>query len=354
MKHDFPDPEPLLGSLIVAGVRMFLVGRTGLGKTLFGFAIAVAMASGSPILHWKAGRPVRVLYIDGEMPGALIQQRLCDALRRPRGPKLDGRLIIFARDMEDEFAKRFPCLGPFRPLNTEVGHNWLLALIDAIGGVDVVILDNVMSLLEGIQKEEETWTGANPLVDSLSRRRIAQIWLDHTGHSTNRQYGTSTKSWRFDTLGMMTALPPEQLLKGEVGFALSFEPPDGKCRRRTPDNWVDFEPCIIRLKDDHWTSEPIGGKAKDVAKVAPSRKPFYDALTSAITKSTDGPGRTTLDTWRDECLRRGLIEKATDGETYKIRDARYRDFRKAKSELIAANWIAIDGDVVLDLHGKWS
>jgi AAA domain len=357
LKRDFPDPEPLLGELIVAGVRMFIVGRTGLGKTLFGFALAVAMATGQPFLHWRGGRPVRVLYIDGEMPGALIKQRLCDALlRRPGGPDLAGRLTIFARDMEDEFAEHFPNLGRFQPLNTEAGHNWLLALIDAIGGVDVVVLDNVMSLLEGIQKEEEAWTGASPLVDKLSRGRITQIWLDHTGHNSDRQYGTSTKSWRFDTLGIMKPLPPEQLRKGEVGFHLSFDPPDGKCRRRTPANWSDFESCIVRLKDDRWTSEPADSKAGGEGKVRPGRVPFYDALVSATTKSTAGPGRTTLETWQLECLRRGLIEKPpSDGqkETSTDRGKRYAQFRVAKSEFIAAKWIAIDGDRVTDLRGRW-
>ncbi len=361
LKRDFPEPEPLLGDLIVAGVRMFLVGSTGLGKTLLGFGMAVAMASGAAFLHWQARRPVRVLYIDGEMPGALIRQRLRDAVRRPGVPELGGRLTIFARDMEDEIAAQFPTVGRFQPLNTEAGINWLLAFIDALGGVDIVAFDNVMSLLEGVQKEEETWSGALPLVDKLSRRRIAQVWLDHTGHNAARQYGTSTKGWRFDTIGIMTALPDDQRQPREVAFTISFEAPAGKARRRTPDNWRDFETVTIRLTDDRWTSEPAtangaaaGGGA---GKVSPSRQVFYDAVVAAITKSPAGPGRTTLATWELACLRRGLIEKPPTGDAKEIwqqRDARYRKYRTAKSDLLAAKWIAIEDDMVIDLKGRWA
>lgn len=353
LDRDFLEPERFLGELIVAGVRMFIVGRTGLGKTLLGMAMAVAMAGGTGFLHWAAGRPCRVLYLDGEMPGALIRQRLRDALRRAGNPNLAGRLIIFGHDIEDEIAKLFPKLGAMPPLNSEAGRNWLLALIDALGDVDVICLDNVMSLLDGLQKEEESWTGATPLVDALSRRGIAQVWLDHTGHDGGRQYGTSTKSWRFDAVALMTALIEELRQPGEVAFGLSFDPP-GKCRRRTPANWRDFESCTVRLADDRWTSEPAG-TAKAGPKIKPSRMPFYHALISAITRSAIGPGKTAIDTWQNECLRRGLIERPPkDGaETPRERGARFAAYRAAKSDLIAAAWIAIDDDAVTDLHGRW-
>jgi hypothetical protein len=186
----------------------------------------------------------------------------------------------------------------------------------------------------------------------VSRRRIAQIWLDHTGHNSNRQYGTSTKSWRFDSLGILTPLPDDQRQRGEAAFQLSSEQPAGKCRRRTPANWQDFETCIIRLRDDRWTSEPAG---KNTGTVKPSRRPFYDALITAITKSTVGLGRATIGTWQAECLRRGLIEEPPSDakETAPERARRYADFRRAKTDLIAAKWIAIDGELVRDLKGCW-
>jgi hypothetical protein len=75
-----------------------------------------------------------------EPPGELIKARSIDALRRTGMPPPPGNLLIYSRDTEDDFAKQFPTLGMLPPLNTEAGHNFVLALIDALGGVDVVDL----------------------------------------------------------------------------------------------------------------------------------------------------------------------------------------------------------------------
>ena len=213
-----------------------------------------------------------------------------------------------------------------------------------------------MSLIEGDQKDEVPWSQTLPLVTELTAAAIAQVYLDHTGHNSDRQYGSSTKAWRFDAVGIMTPLPEDQQQRGELAFTLSFDHP-GKARRRTPDNWQDFEARTVRLVRDQWTSEPTtSNSGKAALKVPPARMPFYDALVGAVTKSAIGPGRTLVTTWELECLHRGLIEKGPrDGakENWQQRGARYRDFRKAKSDLISARLIAVDDDVVTDLKGKW-
>jgi hypothetical protein len=355
LERQIPEPDQLLGEVLTTAARMFLVGRTGLGKTLLGFAIACGMATGEGFLHWRCKKAVRVLLIDGEMPEGLIKARAIDAMRRVEKPPIPANLVIYSRYLEDEFSRICPDIGPMPPLNSEEGNEWVPALIDALGGVDVVIFDNVMSLITGDQKDEVSWSGVMPLVQELTRRNIAQLWLDHTGHNTDRQYGSSTKAWPFDSVGVMAPLKDDQCVAREVAFTLSFDFP-GKARRRTPDNWHDFETCIIRLKDDRWTSEPVNKDASKIGKVAPSREPYYDALLAAVAKSSDaGPGRTSLSTWTQECLHRGLIEPPTAGgkETWQQRDARQKQFRTAKSDLITAKWIAVEDELVIDLKARW-
>jgi hypothetical protein len=353
--RQMPEPDRLLGDLLTTTSRMFLVGRTGLGKTMLGFGMACGIAAGDGFLHWRSVRPARVLYIDGEMPGELIKSRSIDVLRRAANPPAPGQLLIYSSDTEDEFAKLFPTLGRMPPLNSEAGLNFLSALIAKLGGVDVVIFDNVMSLIGGDQKDEIPWTETLPLVSSLTSKRIGQVWLDHTGHNTDRQYGSATKAWRMDAVGVMTPLSDDQRDRHEVAFSLSFEHP-GKARRRTPDNWADFETCTIRLKDDRWSSAPVGGRGgPTLGKVSPARQVFYQALVSAIGKGADA-GRTLVESWELECSRRGLIEAAPEGvgpEPWRSRDARYRNFRKGKSDLLGAGWIAIEGNRVIDLRGRW-
>jgi hypothetical protein len=348
-RRDIPEPEKLLGSLVTKTTRLFLVGSTGLGKTMFGFAIAEGIASGQGFLHWRSARAARVLYIDGEMASDLIKSRSIDARRRAELASKSGMLVIYSTDFEEKIGAIFPNLGRMPPLNTEEGHSFMLRLVDAIGGVDVVIFDNVMSLLTGVQRDEETWSAVQPLVQKLSERSIGQIWFDHTGHDKTRQYGASTKAWRFDSVGVMTALPDDQRQPREVAFSLSFEPPAGKARRRTPENWADFDTTIIRLADDRWSSNVAEATSKPVkAKVAPMALEFHRALLDALACSST-PGQVTRDDWYREAARLGLVDEPDASDSHAKRDTKRKRLRKYIGELKAAGWIGVDGETVRNL-----
>lgn len=352
-EREMPPADRLLGDLLTTTARVFLVGRTGLGKTLLALGLACGIASGNGFLHWRCDKPRRVLVIDGEMPGELIRARAIDALRRSGIVPAPGNLVIYARDLEDDFAKLFPTLGRMPPLNTEQGMQWVLDLIDALGGVDAVIFDNVMSLITGDQKDEVPWSDTLPLVQKLTAKRIGQVWLDHTGHNSDRQYGSSTKAWRFDAVGVMTPLEGDQQGRHELAFQLSFEHP-GKARRRTPENWHDFETCIVRLAEDEWTSEPVNGsEGKKLKPVPPSRKVFHDALLDTIAAGeTVGPGQVSRTAWEAECIRRNLIQ-SRDAST-ETESKRLQAFRRAIFDLQAAKWIGCDGDTFSDLSRSYA
>ena len=66
MDRQIAPPDRLLGDLLTTTARVFLVGRTGLGKTNLAVAIAAGIATGAGFLHWRSARPGRVLYIDGK------------------------------------------------------------------------------------------------------------------------------------------------------------------------------------------------------------------------------------------------------------------------------------------------
>ena len=347
-KREIPPADRLLGDLVTTTTRTFLVGSTGLGKTLFALGIACGMASGRGFLHWRAERAARVLYIDGEMPAELIKSRGIDALRRLGGGVPKGNLSIFARDSEEEFAERFPQLPRFAPLNTKAGQDFVLELIGALGGVDAVVFDNVMSLIDGDQKDEVPWTETLPLVSELTTQHVAQIWADHTGHDRSKQYGSSTKAWRFDAVGLMSALPDGEKEPNEVAFSLSFEAP-GKARRRTPDNWRDFETRTIRLRDDGWISTAKGQGIHQQPKLSPTAKSYYSALTDALAIS-ETPGRTTRARWYDEAVRIGLTDALVPGEDYRAKDKKQTTFRKQLSAIREAGLIGVNGDEVLDLR----
>jgi len=342
---DIPPDRRLLGAVVTSASRVFLVGATGLGKTLLAYAMAAGMAIGQGFLGWRCDGPSRVLIIDGEMPSGLIKSRVADVLRRA-GPIPPRNLSIYSRDRAEEVASIFPRLGAMEPLNTDAGRSFVLSLIDAIGGVDCVVLDNVMALIIGDMKDEIPWSETLALVSALSTRGIAQIWLDHSGHNTARQYGSSTKAWRFDAVGVMTPIEGESGVGSSVAFKLSFEPP-GKARRRTPDNWEEFKTATIRLEDDQWTSDTAKPPPQ---KISPRNRLYHSALRDALASAqSTTQGRTSRAAWMAECVRRNLIVAAVPGDTGKERDRKANPFRKAVTVLLAARWIGADGDTFTDL-----
>lgn len=257
---EIPPETKFLGDVLTTGRRVFLVGTTGLGKSQLAHAIGAGIATGRGFLGWTCDRPARVLVIDGEMSKQTLKTRARAMMRRV-GVKWDGEnLVMFAADRADEFAKLFPQLGKFEPLNLPAGRQFLIRLIQLMQP-EVVVFDNVMSLTVGDQKDEQTWKQAEPLIKHLTALGIAQLWIDHAGWNASRQYGAAAKAWLMDAVGIMTAQADNG--NGKVSFKLSFNPP-GKARHRSEENEDDYSDRAIMLCHDEWSSTPLG-QAKDIA-----------------------------------------------------------------------------------------
>src|SRR5262249_30185930 len=71
-----PPREHVLEPIIQTQSTNMLFSKRGVGKTYISLGIACAVATGTPFLRWKASRPRRVLYVDGEMPAVQMQERL--------------------------------------------------------------------------------------------------------------------------------------------------------------------------------------------------------------------------------------------------------------------------------------
>jgi hypothetical protein len=140
------------------------------------------------------------------------------------------------------------------PLNTDEGQKFIDHFIAAIGGVDLVVFDNIQALCVGVMKEEESWQPVVPWIRSLTQRKIGQIWVHHAGHNETHGYGTSTREWQLDTVILLERVECED---DALVFTLRFK----KGRERTPDNWTEFEDATITLADDEWSS--VKGNSAD-------------------------------------------------------------------------------------------
>src|SRR6516162_7354584 len=260
VEREIPLRESLLGDVLSTTTRMLLVADTGLGKTNFAVAIAFAVAQGCGFLHWHGtGELHRALYIDGEMSVRLMRDRIEDAIRRA-GSKPEG---VFVLNTED-----FPEMPP---LSDRLGRFAIDKIIAAVGGVDLIVFDNVQALLAGDMKEEMPWKAVLGWVKDLTRRKIAQIWIHHTGHNATRSYGTKTREWPMDVVALLEAVDKPE---ADLAFALKFT----KARERTPGNRDDFEPMIITLTDDQWASKAGSGHAGKPRQIDRAFELLRDAI----------------------------------------------------------------------------
>ena len=65
--------KKLLGDWFCEGDLGFVFAFRGVGKTWLALAIAQALSAGGKLGEWQAHEPVKVLYVDGEMPGSRLR-----------------------------------------------------------------------------------------------------------------------------------------------------------------------------------------------------------------------------------------------------------------------------------------
>jgi hypothetical protein len=311
--RELPPPDKLLREWMTTTSRILLTADTGLGKTNLCMAIAGNMAAGLDFLHWRAHRPARVLYIDGEMSRRLYKCRIEDLVRR-LGFVPDDLLCLSSEDVEN-----------FQPLNTPEGRAWLDDLLARIGDVDFIFFDNIMALIQGDQKDEIGWTAVLPLVNSLTKRGIGQLWVHHTGHDASRGYGTKTREWRMDTV---VHLMKVERADTDICFQFEFR----KARERTPESRADYQDVTIALVEDKWDGT-VGVSRGKASELETSMLKALDDLVKdgKAVQRPDGHWAIKQDDWKRECTRRSITE--SDGR-----------FRSGKSRLVRKNFIECDGD----------
>ena len=141
-----------------------------------------------------------------------------------------------------------------------------------------------------------------------------------------------------DTAMLLTEQPRADT---DASFSLTFT----KARERTPETRRDFEDVTIALLHDQWTYSAAPSKKSEGP--SPVGKKFLDALQNAFSDSEKIQVQTwkaiKMDAWKAECVRLRLIDpEAKPGSARAL-------FSKYRTELIGANLIACDGDLVWEI-----
>jgi hypothetical protein len=189
-----------------------LHAKRGVGKTYMGLSIAYAVASGTAYLKWKAPKPRKVVYLDGEMSSFSLQSRLkAISEATPCESHLLQNLRIFTPDLQD---------GPIPDL---ADQQWHVAVRDFIEDAELVIVDNLSCLARsgGPENDADSWNVLADWALKLRREGVAVLFMHHSGKS-GQQRGTSRKE---DILNVVINLKHPAEYSPEMGatFEVHFE-----------------------------------------------------------------------------------------------------------------------------------
>ncbi|WP_298627676.1 AAA family ATPase [uncultured Legionella sp.] len=234
---DLPPREYLLEPwLPKAGICMVYAKR-GVGKTFFALEIAMAVACGIPFLSFNAPKPAKVLYIDGEMPANVMQERFSKIMGRITPSTLMQQPRIITPDLQHGFMP---------DLSTESGQDVIRPYTDE---ADLIIIDNI-STLGGCSKENEaqSWFPLQQLALELRRQGKSVLFIHHAGKS-GTQRGTSKREDILDT-SILLKHPSDYEPSSGACFELHFEKARGMVGEAV-------NPVYCWLTDEGWKYEAL-------------------------------------------------------------------------------------------------
>ncbi len=227
--------------LPVQGLAMIYAGR-GIGKTHLSLGIAYAVACGGTFLNWQAPAPAGVLFLDGEMPAAVIQERLAYIAaandQEPAAP-----LLIVNPDLQ-------PAGTP--DLSSAAGQAAVEALLtDAIR---LIVVDNLSTLVRGgKENESESWLPVQAWALHQRAQGRSVLFIHHAGKG-GQQRGTSRREDVLDTVIALRRPTDYQPEAGAV-FEVHFE----KARGLYGEDVQPFEASLST--DEHgarvWTTRSV-------------------------------------------------------------------------------------------------
>jgi putative DNA primase/helicase len=274
-----------------------IFAERGVGKTWLARTFAIVMASGGSAMEFRAPKPVKILYLDGEMASEDIQERdrrLVECLKPSREPLL--RTV--AADWQDEYLRR---------LDTDEGQ----AAIEAhVEWADVLIIDNRSCLFDPSgERDPNAWEPAQRWLLSLRRQGKAVILVHHS----NRMGGPRGISNAEDPLDVIIALtrPAKYETSEGARFTLSFEKNRGFAGPAVA-------PLTARLTPGGWVIEEPEESNKEIKRkllsVVSSRRKVGTPVTSAndAIKEAKVGRNEALKVWK-ELIEDGLVREQNDG-----------------------------------------
>jgi hypothetical protein len=244
----FPERGLILAPWLPEQGLAMIFSPRGVGKTWIALSIAHAVAGGGKFLGWQAQRPRRVLYLDGEMPTTLLQNRYAEVVRS-LGIDIDpDNFKLVAADFQPD---GLPDLS-----NIDAQRFYDRVLADA----ELIVVDNLSTIARGLRENEadsfapvQSWLLAQ-------RARARSVLVIHHAGKGGQQRGTSRKE---DVLDSVISLqrPPGYVASEGARFEVRFTKSRGFFGQ-------DAELFEARFSDGAWSTCEIKADDSDEAIAA--------------------------------------------------------------------------------------
>ncbi len=248
MELDLPPRTNILSPWLPSQGLVLIHAARGIGKTYLAMLVAYTVAcGGKTVCEWEAPSPLGVLFIDGEMPACVLQERL-SGLILGTGIEPQAPLNILTPDLQ-------PMGMP--DLSTREGQDLIEPFLEDI---NLVIVDNISTLVRsGRENEAEGWLPVQEWALRLRARGKSVLFIHHSGKG-GQQRGTSKREDVLDTvIGLKhpSDYTPEQGCRFEVHFE--------KARGLAGDDVKPIE--LMMTKDENgiitWVSRSIEDSRHD-------------------------------------------------------------------------------------------
>ncbi len=241
LKREFPPRQNILDPWLPGQGLVMVYAYRGVGKTYFALGVGYAAICGGQFLTWTAPQPSGVLYIDGEMPGPVMQERLsmivANSELEPRAP-----FMLLTPDLQPEGMPR---------LDTTEGQATVESILTP--EIKFIIVDNISTLTSARENEADGWTPIQAWALRQRAKGRAVMFIHHSG-KTGTQRGTSRREDVLDTVLSLKRPIDYEPSMGAV-FEIHFE----KARGLYGD---DVSPIEARLSTDDnnnmaWLTRPV-------------------------------------------------------------------------------------------------
>lgn len=243
-----------------------VVAWRGVGKTMLALALAGAMGAGSCFLDFSVPKPRRVLYLDGELPLAQLQERV----RALIAPEAQENVHLFNPEM----------LEQPRGLNlvSAADSNALLRLTERLK-IEVLILDSQSTLMYGDSIDSRFQEQRQDVLRQLRWQGLCIIEMHHLGKG-GLQRGSSKNDDILDVQVKMNRVmdwePEDGLL-----FELSYEKVRHAARLEsnyevtfTDGKWIKQTSTLVQKVADLWRANKTDrqiAKELDITKSRANR-----------------------------------------------------------------------------------